>query len=277
MLSWIGNQIGKPPGWERIVRLIASPEKCVGMADICVVRDGLIFLAQPSVPIGWHVAFFGSYEPELRKIFRAILPAGGVAMDIGANVGWHTLLMARLVGDGGRVYAAEPNTSVRKRLQENLGLNRFGQVEVLPFAIANYKGTATFYGPEAKDADSGNGHVVTNDIVSDKRLMLVETRSLDEIVSDAQVERMDLIKIDVEGFEWPVLQGGQETIARFRPHIVFEYDAEYAARGGGNARAILEFFGFHRYQLFAIGRAWAKAVELESWPDCAEIWAAPVG
>ena len=66
MLAWIGNRIGKPPGWERVVMLFASPEKCRAMRDICVVRDGVAFFAQPSVPLGWRVAFFGNYEPELR-------------------------------------------------------------------------------------------------------------------------------------------------------------------------------------------------------------------
>src|SRR6266404_5658147 len=97
ILSWIGNRIGKPPGWERIVRMFVSPEKCRGWPEVCLVRDGAVFLAQPGVPVGWHVVFFGTYEPELREIFRAVLPTGGVAIDIGANVGWHTLLMARLV------------------------------------------------------------------------------------------------------------------------------------------------------------------------------------
>src|SRR5689334_14765239 len=124
VLAWIGNRIGKPPGWERAVRLVTSPEKC-RIRELCVVREGVAFLAQPSVPLGWHVAFFGTYEPELREIMRAVLPKGGVAIDVGANVGWHTLLMASLVGDKGRVLAAEANPSVRSRLRDNLHLNRF--------------------------------------------------------------------------------------------------------------------------------------------------------
>lgn len=276
ILAWIGNRIGKPPGWERVVRMFSSPEKCRGMRELCVVREGVTFLAQPTVPLGWYVAFFGTFEPELREIFRAVLPIGGVAIDIGANVGWHTLLMARLVGDNGRVLAAEANPSVRSRLQDNLNLNRFRQVEVIPYAIANSEGTVEFYGPTADDADSGSGYVVTSGVKERRAIIRVEMRRLDAIVSAAQVERLDLIKIDVEGLEWPVLQGGQQTIAKFRPHIVFEYNAEYSSRGRGDPHAIAEFFRTHRYRLFAIGRTWAKAVEPENWPDCADIWAAPL-
>src|SRR5262249_11470130 len=147
-----------------------------------------------------------------REVFRTVLPTGGVAVDVGANVGWHTLLMARLVGQSGRVLAAEPNPSGRICLQDNLTLKRFGQVQVVPYALADSEGTAEFYGPEADDADSGNGHVVTVSGKGQRKIIAVETRRLDTIVSTAHIDRLDLIKIDVEGFEWPVLQGGEQSI-----------------------------------------------------------------
>ncbi|MFN8625558.1 MAG: FkbM family methyltransferase [Candidatus Binatia bacterium] len=242
-----------------------------------MARDGVVFLAQPGVPLGWHVAFFGTYEPELREIFRAVLPSGGVALDVGANVGWHTLLMARLVGASGRVLAAEPNPSVRLKLAQNLNLNRLGHVDVIPFAMADSEGTVDFYGPDAEDASSGDGHVVAHTVDSQEKILRVETRCVDAIVPAAKLDRVDLIKIDVEGFEWPVLKGAKETIARFRPHVVFEYNAEYASRGGGTVPQLAEFFRKHGYRLFAIGRNWAAAVEPSNWPPCADIWAAPVG
>lgn len=257
--------------------MFSSPEKCQGMPEMCVVREGMAFLVQPAIPLGWHVAFFGTYEPELREIFRAVLPPGGVALDIGANVGWHTLLMARLVGANGRVMAAEANPSVRTHLQDNLNLNRFRQVEVIPYAIANSEELVEFYGPNRDDANSGSGYVITGGVNEHQRPTIrVETRRLDAVVSSAQLDRLDLIKIDVEGLEWPVLQGGQQTIAKFRPHIIFEYNSAYSSRGGGDPRAIAEFFRLHRYRLFTIGRTWATAIETKNWPDCTEIWAAPL-
>jgi len=277
ILSWIGHRIGKPPGWERVVHLFASPEKCRAIRDICLVRDGFLFLARPFVPVGWHVALFGTYEPELREILKVVLPSGGVAVDVGANVGWHTLLMARLVGDSGRVFAAEANPSVRKSLEDNLKLNRFGQVQVLPYAIAATEGTVDFHGPEADDAGSGDGHVVTVTANSRPWLIRVESRPLDAIFLASPLTRLDLIKIDVEGFEWPVFQGAEQTISQFRPHIIFEYNAEYAHRGGGTPALLDAYFQKHQYRLFALGRTWAEAVQLRNWPQCADIWAIPTG
>jgi FkbM family methyltransferase len=277
VLSWIGNRIGKPPGWERVVRVFAAPEKFRGMAEVCLVRDGIVIQVQPAAAVGWNVAFFGTYEPELREIFRAVLPIGGIALDIGANVGWHTLLMARLVGENGRVMAAEANPSVRNRLQDNLNFNRFGQVEVLPYAIADSEGTVDFYGPEVDDAESANGYVITDGAEAKNGIIRVETRRIDSIVSAVKIDRLDLVKIDVEGFEWPVLRGGEQTIAKLRPHIIFEYDAESSPRGRGDPRVIAEFFRRHRYRLFEIGRTSAPSVELETWPESANIWALPLG
>jgi FkbM family methyltransferase len=275
ILAWIGSRIGKPPGWERVVRMFASPKKCREMREICVVRDGVIFLANPAVPIGWHIMFFGSYEPEVREIFRAVLPIGGVALDIGANVGWHTLLMARLVGRDGRVLAVEPNPSVRERLQAHLILNRFPQVEVIPFALADTEGTVAFFGPDANDVASGDGHVVTEVAAEQRDFFQVETRRLDFVFRESMAKRLDLIKIDVEGFEWPVFQGGEQIIEEFRPHIVFEFNSEYSVRGGGSPEVLEEFFKRHGYRLFEIGRSWAEELEPQSWPTCADIWAVP--
>jgi len=231
----------------------------------------------PGVPLGWHVAFFGTYEPERREIFRALLRPGGVAVDVGANIGWHTLLMAQLVGAQGQVLAAEANPSVRQKLEENLDLNRCRQVEVVPYAMADTEGLLAFHGPQADDPQSGNGHVVRNTAAPHAETIQVEARRLDSVLSAAGVDRLDLIKIHVEGFEWPVLQGAEQSIATFRPHIIFEFDANYAPRGGGSAPALAEFFRRHRYRLFAIRRRWAEAVREDRWPSCANIWAAPSG
>jgi FkbM family methyltransferase len=240
------------------------------------VRDDLLFLAQPAVPIGWYVTFFGTYEPELRRVCKTILQPGAVVLDIGANVGWHTLLMARLVGDGGRVLAAEPNPSVRTRLRENLDLNRFRHVEVVPYAIADAEGTPEFYGPAADDPQSGNGYVVGTKAQEGGAMIHVEARRLDTIVSAARLDRIDLIKIDVEGFEWPVLQGGVDSVAKFRPHIIFEYNAEYAGRGGGSPELFQDFFNRYNYRLFALEREWARAIALGNWPSLADVWAIPL-
>jgi FkbM family methyltransferase len=275
LLAWLGNRFGKPRGFERVVRYFASPEKCKDLPELCLVRDGMVFLARPGVQVDWHVLFFGTYEPEVRRVFRTVLPLGGVALDVGANVGWHTLLMASLVGARGRVLAIEPNPAMRHRLHDHLSLNRLKQVEVISDIAADTEETMDFYAPSLKDGNSGDGHVV-KEAQRDATILRLEARRLDTIVAAAKCERLDLIKVDVEGFEWRVLRGGEDTIARFRPHIVFEYNAEYASRGGGTPEAMGDFFQTHGYRLFTIGRNWAEPIQRDRWPLCADIWAVPI-
>jgi FkbM family methyltransferase len=274
LLAWLGARIGKPPGFERLARWIAPPGRLAGLSEICLVRDGMLFVAHPAAAVGWHVSLFGSYEPELRDIMRALLPPGGVAFDIGANVGWHTLLMARLVGAAGRVVAVEANPSICDELRRNLRLNRFGQVEILAHALGAAEDTMPFLDVRADDPGAASGHLVVSGDPGGPTVA-VRVRPLDAVVREAGIERLDLIKLDVEGFEWPVLQGGRETIARFRPPVLFEYDAAYAARAGGYAPPLWEFFSGQGYRLYAVGRNWAERVELARWPDCANLLALP--
>jgi FkbM family methyltransferase len=274
-LTWIGHRIGKPPGWERVVRLVAPPEKCRGLPERRLRRDDIIFIARPGVPLGWHIAFFGTYEPELRRVFRGVLATGGIAVDAGANVGWHTLLMARLVGEGGRVLAVEANPSVRTRLVEHLELNEIRNVEVIPCALGDAQGSVEFQAPAVDDPAAGDGHVVDAGDIQRRDVIRVEVRTLDAILEPMHLERLDLIKIDVEGFEWPVLKGAERAIAKFRPHIVFEYIDEYADRGGGNPQALADFFEMHGYGLSTIGRNGSESIVEGRWPSAANLWAMP--
>jgi len=274
-LAWLGNRLGKPPGYERVVRALLPPERCAAFPEVCLLRDGSLFVTRLALPLGWHLGFFGSYEPELREIMRAILPAGGTAIDVGANAGWHTLLMARLVGPHGRVLAVEPNPSVREHLRRNIAINRLGQVEVVGSALAEAPGTLNFVAPDAEHPASGSGHVVADD-TAPLDAIHVAASTLDVIAAEQKLDRLDLVKIDAEGFEWPILQGAQTTIARFRPYVIFEFDQAYAARGRDSGRLFADFFQRHKYRLFAVGRNWAELIDNEKWPSNANIFASPM-
>jgi len=199
------------------------------------------FSTKLSLPLRWHIGFFGSYEPELREIIRAALPAGETAIDVGANAGWHTLLMARLVGPNGRVLAVEPNPSVREHLRRNIAINRVGQVEVIELALGEAEGTLSFVAPDAEHPASASGQIVADDAATPEASR-VPASTLDSLAAERRLERLDLVRIDAEGFEWPMLQGAQTTIARFRPYIIFEFDQAYAARGADSGRLFAEFF-----------------------------------
>ena len=275
LLSWVGTHLGKPPGFERVVRLLAPPEKCTAIPEVCLVRDESLFLTQLGLPLGWHIGFFGSYEPGLRNIMRAVLRPDGIAIDVGANVGWHTLLMARLVGPRGRVLAIEPNPSVCEHLLCNVRLNQFAQVEIVPCAMAESARTLNFLAPHADEPGSASGHVVLEGDPPSSSIA-VDASTLDILAGQKQLGRLDLIKIDAEGFELPILQGAEQTIARFRPYIFFEFDQAYAVRGRESPALLSGFFNSCGYRLYAIGRNWSELIGDRDWPKNANIFAAPL-
>lgn len=274
-MAWLGPKIGKPRGWERVVRRIVPFEACAGLPQKWIRREGTVFLSKPSVPIGYNVTFFGTYEAGLRALMRRKLTPGSVAVDIGANVGWHTMLMARLVGNKGRVFAVEANPSVRERLELHLQANHLANATIVPSAMGHCAGKLRFLAPPVDSIGAGDGHVAG----PEDALHVVETdvTTLDELVERESLGRLDFVKIDVEGFEWPVLQGGVQALARFRPVICFEFNSVYTGRGEGTSAELQQFFNRLEYDLAVMARGGLRPLSDDAWPDCANLVATPRG
>jgi FkbM family methyltransferase len=277
LLSLIGPYLGKPPGYERFVRLFCPPERIRNQAaQLLALRDEPLILADPNTPLGWNLLFFGNYESDLRHYFKNLLRPGLIVVDVGANVGWHTLLMAQQVGDAGRVIAFEPNPSVREQLLYHVALNRFSQVEVLPYALSDAAGRVKFNAPPVNNPHCGDGFLAATPDLETTDCIEVEAMPFDALLDQLTLSRLDLIKIDVEGFEWRVLRGCEQAIENFRPHIVFEYNSDYIIRCGSSREQLQEFFNRHGYQLFVSTRWHLEALQISVWPEAVNIWAVPL-
>jgi len=161
---------------------------------------------------------FGGWEPEAQRLMVKHLAPGGVAYDIGANIGVHTLLMARLVGPRGRVHAFEPVPHLFERLKENIALNpSLGCAEAWRLALSDASGTAAFY----TGHHTGAGHLETAGVASGQRLV-VNTISLDAFVGEGGREPPTFIKIDVEGAEGKVLAGAERVLRVSRPTLLVD-------------------------------------------------------
>jgi len=276
-LTFAARYVGKPPGYERLVRRLIPPG-FVGdrPPQLVSLRGEPLILADPRTPLGWNLLFFGTYEPELRDYFRSVLRAGGVAVDVGANVGWHTLLMAQCVGDRGRVLAFEPNPSVRDRLRFHVSLNRLSQVDVFPFALTDRAERLPFNAPAVDDAHAGDGCLMVEGPARTPGSVDVDATPFDALLPRLELARLDLIKIDVEGFEWPALRGAEQAIATFRPHVIFEFIREYLERGGGTETDLQDFFSRHRYRVYVFSRRGLELPRGNQWPEAANLCAVPL-
>ena len=163
------------------------------------------------------------HEPE--SISRWIDYAAGAqcVLDIGANVGVYSLIAAA-VGSA-RIHAFEPIERIRRILQQNVDVNAFDHVSVWGYCVGNRQGKLTMYDPggEAPLSASASPSFVQERLVTEKvQQISVETTSVDAFCAQQNIEKVDLVKIDVEGFEASVLEGMQQTIADSRPVILME-------------------------------------------------------
>lgn len=192
-----------------------------------------------------HLIRVGYFDRNLTNLIGSLLAPGMTFIDIGANCGTYTVFGAAKVGAEGRVIAIEASPRLAGLLHETVSMNGFApRCEVLRCAagaeagtvvlhqFANRQGGNTMLPHIAEIARERNGETV---IATE-----IECRPLDAIVAERPVKRIDLIKIDVEGFEREVLLGARETIARFRPKLIVEWHNAFFHDRPGAAQALYD-------------------------------------
>lgn len=152
--------------------------------------------------------FAGTYEEDQTEVFCRHVEPGQTVIDIGANVGYYTLLASRLVGASGTVVACEPEPLNASYLRRHVQANRLENVTILEIAVGREQGTVGF----TRGKGRGRGHMAEDGELT------VPVRTLDAVVAELALEPAHL-KIDVEGAEADLLHGALETVRRFRPLI----------------------------------------------------------
>jgi FkbM family methyltransferase len=200
-------------------RTIVGKSHCV-----TVRRGGAKWDLDLNEGIDFSIYLLGAFEKSTVQTLRKLVRPGDVVFDIGANIGAHTLGLAQGVGPNGRVYAFEPADFAFTKLKRNLALNpellaRTDARQILLAAEVIAPCQTEIYAswPLKTDAPVHPKH--RGRLVS---ALHASVDTLDCLVKREGVERLDLIKMDVDGSEYPVLKGGLRTIAKFRPILVME-------------------------------------------------------
>jgi FkbM family methyltransferase len=175
----------------------------------------------------------GSFEPNEFAFLERVMKPGMVFVDVGANDGYYTLFAAQRVGPSGRVVAVEPSTRERANLEHNIARNGLGNVTVIPLALGAACGTAELC--LAQSAHSGHNTLgrFANDGVKAESVEQVTVRTLDSLAGEVLLDRIDVMKIDVEGAEASVIAGARDVLAATKPLIVLEI-SDKALRGQGS-------------------------------------------
>jgi FkbM family methyltransferase len=212
------------------------------------------------------ILYRGGYERHVLDLLERLLPVGGAFLDVGANIGLHTIVGSRRVGPLGSVHAIEPEPHCRHRLLRHLELNRINNVQVFAVAFSDHTGTSRlFRSPPENSAKSSFAESNTTMGLLGKSpgFVDVETQTLDEHVRHWG-GNPDVVKIDVEGAELLVLRGGKETLSGDdAPAVLFEASDLQAAPFGYDTRALKSTLVSYGFQIFRYGERALEAVDPE--------------
>ena len=189
-----------------------------------VTIDGMDLQVYPRVHLGQLLTQGEKYEQDLRDVLRRIVHSGDVVIDVGAHWGYHTTLLATLVGAEGRVIAFEPLSINRRLLLASIERNDFVQVTVLDQALTDHDGddlTLTY-----PFDNLGSSTLRFNSRFIDPGTEMVRSSRLDTALSSIGFDFVDLMKIDVEGAETLVLRGSGDWLRKVG-HILIELHPQY--------------------------------------------------
>jgi precorrin-6B methylase 2 len=191
--------------------------------------------------VGTGILVNGFHETHTVRVVERVLKTGMTFIDVGANVGQYTLLASGLVGSRGSVHSFEPEPRAFRILEENVSLNRLTNVSLTQCAVA----------AASEPAQS------------------VPRLSLDDYVRDRQIDRVDLIKIDIDGGELDVLQGARRLLSSTHPQLIVEFAESNQAPLGHSCAELADFLRQLGYDLFCIDSQGGLFPYAPWGPECA--------
>lgn len=236
---------------------------------VAEMRPGHRMLVDLRSKTEFHAYYTGEYDAENLRAVSALADANWIALDIGANIGFHAVPLAltlKSLRGGGKLYCFEPVPSNRARLEQNLELNGARDLcEIHEFGLSNAPGEAQITLREDFEFGSGTGNaalVIEDGLDAQFRTLPVSLKRLDDWVSERALSRLDFIKIDVEGHEDLVFEGALETLRRFRPILLAEMNNSYFQRRKVDLDArmgdLFAPLGYEFLRYFPLERRWGK-------------------
>ena len=186
---------------------------------------------------GWEKSYFiRDKELDTTLFLKNVLSQNQVFWDIGANIGFYSLLAAKLVGVKGHVYSFEPTPSTYQRLQKHILDNSLqNQISALQYVLGSKRGQAQLVEP------SDINHGMNYFLPATSGQSLHEIESVDHLIENRNLKAPNVIKLDVEGAEFEVLKGAEQTLKKSAPQLVIELCEENLKRFGSSTQELLKF------------------------------------
>lgn len=213
--------------------------------------NGLKIWIYPKNEICRSMYVRGMYDPNMAVFVQSFLPKGGVFLDVGANMGYFSLIAAKF-DDTCRVIAIEPSSRDYKRLVQNVELNVLGNVvKPVMIAVGDRLGKKTIQiAPEEKSGLNTLGVGFAYKGITKESVEEVNVTTIDSIVNGEALERVDVIKLDIEGSEVRALEGAKETINSYRPVVIVGVNSDALVESKRSIRDLENILAELNYDMY---------------------------
>ena len=235
-----------------LIRIRPAPvasfiKKMLGLDRVVVTTANGQFWVDPISNLGVCLCEDGVYEADMQKTLETYLSAGSTFVDLGANEGYFSVLAAKLCGPSGQVVVIEPQERLLPVIAENFRLNGIENPGVRNVAVSDAPGTATIHlSPDVNTGTSG----LSNNSKYKVSTQQVATTTLEQLLDGENTTRVDLMKVDIEGFEYEALLGSPQVFAQHRVRaLALELHPSILAARGKDATGITKMLEANGYTL----------------------------
>ncbi len=211
-----------------------------------VTRDGINYELDLSCMMQWYV-FWDFKERQRDRLYSMVKP-GDVVLDVGTNIGETLLHFARLVGDDGFVYGFEPDQHNYANVQQNISLNPFKNLHVFNLGVSDEKSTVKLFRVDPHNL--GMNRILTEaEAEKFDDFTTIEVDTIDNVIAANDISRVDLIKIDIEGYEMHALRGARHLLETQRPKLFIEVGYTRLINNGMSPNEMIAYLHEFGYQI----------------------------
>jgi FkbM family methyltransferase len=184
---------------------------------------------------------FGTHEPLSTELFKQFLKPEMVCLDVGSNIGYYVCLESQIIGSKGKILAIEPSPLNYKYLEKNVKLQNQKNIELFNFACGNQDGEIKFLVSNR----SNWSRVASDDLIDAPPDAIIDTveipiKQIDSFVNEQNLEKLDFVRMDVEGYERNILDGMKNTLEKFKP--LLQLEIHLFIMGHDATKELLDFF-----------------------------------
>ncbi|WOV93486.1 MAG: FkbM family methyltransferase [Candidatus Nitrosoabyssus spongiisocia] len=215
-------------------------------SDFVMIGENKIYLDQND---SLRLSIHGSHEPFETELLSKWIKESDYVLDLGANIGYFTLIMSKLVGDSGKVFSFEPSMDNFEILKKNIKVNNCNNVIIENMAVGNKNGEIKLY-----LSDNQSMHTLYENTISTNRSVTVPIIKLDDYYNKKSINKINVIKMDVEGAELDTLRGMSNILTENKDVVLFvEFNPESIKKAGmlpKDQLAFIDDLGFKIYVIY---------------------------